>query len=63
MKRLIEAVDRSQTTLFPDRLEDRIDDDNPVHVIDVLVDELHPVELGFERVAPKRTGISIDPLF
>ncbi len=63
MKRLIEGVDLSQTTLFPDRLEDRIDDDDPVHVIDVLVGELGLVELGFERVAPKRTGISIDPLF
>ncbi len=56
MKRFIEGVDRSQTTLFPDRLEDWIDDDNPVRVIDVFVDELELLELGFERVAPKRTG-------
>jgi transposase len=56
MKRFIEGVDRSQTTLFPDRLEDWIDEDNPVQVIDVFVDELDLFELGFERVAPKRTG-------
>ncbi len=56
MKRFIEGVDRSQTTLFPDRLEDWIDDDNPVRVIDVFVDELELLELGFERVAPRRTG-------
>ena len=56
MKRFIEGVDRSQTTLFPDRLEDWIDEDNPVHVIDVFVDELNLFELGFERMAPKRTG-------
>jgi transposase len=56
MKRFIEGVDRSQTTLFPDRLEDWIDADNPVHVIDVFVDELDLFELGFERMAPKRTG-------
>ncbi len=56
MKRFIEGVDRSQTTLFPDRLEDWIDEDNPVHVIDVFVDELDLFELGFECVAPKRTG-------
>ena len=29
MKRFIEGVDRSQTTLFPERLEDWVDDDNP----------------------------------
>ena len=40
MKRFIEGVDRSQTTLFPDRLEDWIDEDNPVRAIDVFVDEL-----------------------
>ena len=56
MKRFIEGVDRSQTTLFPERLEDWIDDDNAVRVIDVFVDELELFELGFERVAPKGTG-------
>ena len=56
MKRFIEGVDRSQTTLFPDRLEDWVDDDNPVQVIDVFVDELELFDLGFDRVAPKRTG-------
>ena len=56
MKRFIEGVDRSQTTLFPDRLEDWVDDDNPVQVIDVFVDELDLFELGFERVAPRGTG-------
>ena len=55
MKRFIEGVDRSQTTLFPDRLEDWVDDDNPVQVIDVFVDELDLFDMGFDRVAPKRT--------
>ena len=40
MKRFVEGVDRSQGTLFPDRLEDWIGDDNPVRAIDVFVDEL-----------------------
>jgi hypothetical protein len=40
MKRFIEGVDRSQTMLFPDRLEDWVGEDNPVRVIDVFVDEL-----------------------
>ena len=56
MKRFIEGVDRSQTTLFPDRLEDWIGDDNPVQVIDVFVDELELSDLGFTRVAPRWTG-------
>ena len=56
MKRFIEGVDRSQTTLFPDHLEDWVDDDNPVQVIDVFVDELDLFDMGFDQVAPKRTG-------
>ncbi len=42
MKRFIEGTDRGQSTLFPARLEDWIDEDNPVRVIDVFVDELDP---------------------
>jgi transposase len=56
MKRFIEGVDRSQTTLFPERLEDWIDEDNPVRAVDVFVDELDLFDLGFERVVPKQTG-------
>ncbi len=56
MKRFVEGVDRYQATLFPEYLEDWIDTDNPVRVIDVFVDELELFDLGFERVAPKRTG-------
>jgi len=56
MKRFVEGLDRHQATLFPEYLEDWIDADNPVRVIDVFVDELELFDLGFERVAPKRTG-------
>ena len=38
MKRFVEGVDRGQGTLFPERLEDWIGDDNPVRAIDVFVD-------------------------
>ena len=51
MKRFIEGEDRSQSTLFPERLEDWINEDNPVRVIDVFVDELDLGGLGFGRVA------------
>jgi len=35
MKRFIEGLDRSQSTLFPERLDDYIAEDNSVRVIDV----------------------------
>ncbi len=56
MKRFVEGVDRSQSTLFPDRLEDWIGDDNAVRVIDVFVDGLDLGGLGFGRVEPRATG-------
>ncbi len=56
MKRFVEGVDRGQSTLFPDRLEDWIGDDNPVRVIDVFVDQLDLGSLGFDRVSPNVTG-------
>lgn len=40
MKRFIEGVGRSQAVLFPDRLDDWVAEDNPVRVIDALVDQL-----------------------
>jgi transposase len=56
MKRFVEGVDRGQSTLFPEHLEDWIDENNPVRVIDVFVDELDLAELGFDGVAPEITG-------
>src|SRR5215467_14114296 len=56
MKRFIEGTDRGQSTLFPECLEDWIEENNPVQVIDVFVDELDLAELGFDGVAPELTG-------
>ena len=56
MKRYVEGEDRSQATLFPERLDDYIAEDNPVRVIDVFVDELDLAELGFEGMEPEPTG-------
>src|SRR5262250_263536 len=56
MKRFVEGVDRGQSTLFPEYLEDWIGEDNPVRVIDVFVDELDLAELGFSGVDPEATG-------
>lgn len=56
MKRFIEGTDRGQSTLFPECLEDWIDENNPVRVIDVFVDELDLTELGFDGITPEVTG-------
>jgi transposase len=56
MRRFVEGMDRGQSTLFPECLEDWIYEDNPVHAIDVFVDELDLAELGFGGVDPEATG-------
>ena len=56
MRRFVEGIDRGQTTLFPECLEDWIGEDNPVRVIDVFVEELDLAGLGFDGVAPEATG-------
>jgi len=56
MRRFVGGLDRGQSTLFPECLEDWIGEDNPVRVIDVFVDELDLAELGFSGVDPEMTG-------
>jgi len=56
MKRFVEGLDRGQSTLLPECLDDFIDEDNPVRVVDVFVDELDLGGLGFAGVDPKATG-------
>ena len=56
MKRFVEGLERGQSTLFPECLDDWIVEDNPVRVIDVFVDELDLGGLGFSSVDPKATG-------
>jgi transposase len=56
MKRFVEGVDRSQSTLFPDRLDDWVGEDNAVRVVDVYVDGLDLGGLGFGGVEPLATG-------
>jgi transposase len=48
MRRFVEGVDCSQSTLFPECLEDWVDEENPARVIDVFVDELELGELGVQ---------------
>ncbi len=53
MKRFVEGVDRAQGSMFPERLDDWIGEDNPVRVIDVFVGELDLRGLGFDRAEPE----------
>jgi transposase len=55
---LSKCGDRGQATLFPDCLDDWIDEDNPLRVVDAFVDAIHLGELGFDGVVPEATGRS-----
>jgi len=56
MKRFIEGESRSQTTLFPESLDDYIAEDNAIRVIEAFVNKLDFHELGFTRAEPSATG-------
>ena len=56
MPRYIDEADRSQGTLFPERLDEYVSEENPVRVIDAFVGEPNLVKLGFEGMEPKPTG-------
>src|SRR3954469_24021247 len=56
MGRFVFGADRSQATLFPECLDDWVDEDNPVRVVDAFVDATDLAELGFEGVVPEATG-------
>src|SRR6056300_436284 len=55
MSGFIQGEDRSQATLFPERLDDYVTEDSPVRVIDVFIDELDLSDLGF-KTQPNDTG-------
>jgi hypothetical protein len=48
MSGFIQGEDRSQATLFPERLDDYVTEDGAVRVIDVFIDELDLSGLGFK---------------
>ena len=55
MTDFIEGENRFQATLFPERLDDYIAEDNSVRVIDVFIDGIDLSGMGFKTV-PKVTG-------
>ena len=56
MKRFVVGVDRGQSTLLPECLDDWIDESSSVRVIDAFVDALDLGERGFDRVEPAATA-------
>ena len=56
MKRFVEGLERDQSTLFPETLEDFVADDNPVRAVEAFVEGLDLGALGFGGVDPKATG-------
>jgi transposase len=61
MTDFIEGENRNQSTLFPERLDDYIAEDNAVRVIDVFVDKLDRSGLGFRSEPPQFGAPSYDP--
>jgi len=55
MSGFIEGESRSQATLFPERIDDYVAEENAVRVVDVFVDELDLSGLGFKTL-PEATG-------
>ncbi len=51
MSGFIEGENRNQSTLFPERFDDYVGEDNPVRVIDVFLDGLDISGLGFKTEA------------
>ena len=56
MPRFIEEGPRSQSTLFPELLDEYISPNNPIRAIDYFVDDLNMRRLKFNRVEPCDTG-------
>src|SRR4030042_4530734 len=52
----VRGIARNQMILFPEALDDYIEEDNPVQFIDVFVDSLDLQELGFKYADLKGTG-------
>lgn len=55
MSGFIKGESRSQTTLFPEALDEYITEENPIRVIDVFVDHLDLSSMDF-KTAPAQTG-------
>jgi transposase len=55
MKRFIEGLDRSQSSLLPECIDDYVGEHNPARAIEAFVDMLDLAALGF-AIEPEATG-------
>ena len=51
MSGFIKGEARSQATLFPERIDDYISEENPVRVVDVFIDGLDLFSIGFKTIS------------
>lgn len=56
MSKFVSGDSREQLTLFPGSLDDFVGEENPVRVIDIFVEEIDLVSLGFDGLELKSTG-------
>ena len=52
----IQGTPREQAILFPETINEYVDDDNPVRFIDAFVEQLDLQAAGFQRTLPSETG-------
>ena len=62
MNGFIEGEARSQATLFPERIDDYISEENPVRVVDVFVSGLDLAVIGFKTEPAARVVLPITRL-
>ena len=52
----IRGINRKQSILFPELIEDYVEDNNPVRFIDAFVANLNLKDLGFQHAELEETG-------
>jgi transposase len=52
----ISGMNREQSWLLPERVDEYIEEKNPVRFLDASIDTLHLAALGFTPAVPKETG-------
>ena len=56
MSDYVGGMDRKQTVLFPETIDEYVGGENPVRFIDAFVDMLDLQEMGFTHAEPGETG-------
>ncbi len=54
MSEHVDGIHRKQTILFPDTLDEYVDEENPVRFIDAFIDSLRPGETRLQTLYPMR---------